>query len=113
MTKTHQYNFRRAILVLLIFFGLAGTHLFISTTNIALKYKLTEQKLTLAELSSQNKLLAIKVVRGENLNIIEKTAQEKLDMHYPEVVNYIVKHPRTETGNLAKASPKKSGQPKP
>ena len=90
MSRSHKYRFRRAILILLIFVGLAALHLFINTQNISLKYKLTDLKLTLNELKTKNRLLAIDVARKENLNLIEKSAKEKLKMSYPDKISYLV-----------------------
>jgi len=90
MPKSHKYKFRRAILILLLFVGLAAFHLFINTQNISLKYKLTDLKITLAELKTKNRLLAIDVARKENLKLIEQSAKENLKMSYPEKISYLV-----------------------
>jgi cell division protein FtsB len=83
-------NFRRSVFILVVFSLLAGLHLFIFAQNISLKYRITDLKVKLAELSSRNRQLASQVARAENLGQIEKSAREKLGMIYPENVIYIV-----------------------
>lgn len=86
-----KFKFRQAVLILVIFLILAGIHLFIYTQNIDLKYKATDLKTKLNELRSTNRLIGSQVAKKENLSYIEKIAKEKLDMIYPEKVNYILR----------------------
>lgn len=83
-------KFRRAVLILIIFVALAGIHLYIYTQNIGLKYKVTDLKIKLSKIVSKNRSMIIRVAKKENLHYIEKTAREKLDMVYPDEVNYIL-----------------------
>lgn len=85
-----RFKFWRAVLILSLIVILAGIHLFIYTQNISLKYKVTDLKIKLAEITSQKRDLIIRVAKKENLNYIEKIAREKLNMVYPEEVNYII-----------------------
>ncbi|KPJ63821.1 hypothetical protein AMJ44_13905 [candidate division WOR-1 bacterium DG_54_3] len=85
-----KFRFRRAVFVLIIFVILAGIHLYIYTQNIGLKYKITDLKIKLSELRSRNRRLVSQVAEKENLPYIEKIAKEKLDMIYPEEINYIL-----------------------
>ena len=83
-------DFLRAVLILLVFVALAGIHLYIYTQNISLKYRTTELKTKLEKIKSSNRSMLSRVAKKENLGYIEKFAREKLDMIYPEEINYIV-----------------------
>lgn len=96
-----RFKFRKAVLVLIIFVVLAGVHLFIYTQNIDLKYKTTDLKIKLKEIRSKNRELISQVAKKENLPYIEKIAREKLDMIYPEKINYI-RAPRHGSGRVSK-----------
>ncbi|MFA6431425.1 MAG: hypothetical protein WCV91_03475 [Candidatus Margulisiibacteriota bacterium] len=83
-------NFRRAVFLLVLFFLLAGVHLLIVAQNINLKYQLTDIKIKLGEITSQNRLIGSSVSREENLAIIESKARSSLGMLFPEKIIYIV-----------------------
>ena len=83
-------NFRRAVFLLVVFFMLAGAHLLIIAQNINLKYQLTDIKVRMGEITSQNRLLGSSVSREENLAIVESKARSSLGMLFPEKVFYIV-----------------------
>ncbi len=85
-----KFKFRRAVFILSIFVVLAGIHLYIYTQNIGLKYRVTDLKVKLSEIVSQNRSLTGRVAEKENLDYIEKYAREKLNMVYPEGITYIV-----------------------
>jgi cell division protein FtsB len=85
-----KFKLRRAVLILSLFVLLAGVHLFIFTQNISLKYKVTDLKIRLSEIQSKNRQLGSQVAKKENLPYIEKIAKEKLNMVYPEEINYIL-----------------------
>jgi len=85
-----KFKFKRAVFILLIFVLLAGIHLFIYTQNIDLKYRITDLKIRLQEIRSENRRLASQVAKKENLPYIEKIAKEKLNMIYPEKINYVL-----------------------
>ncbi|MFH1684191.1 MAG: hypothetical protein ABIA67_04845 [Candidatus Margulisiibacteriota bacterium] len=85
-----KFNFRRAVFVVVVFVILAGIHLYINTQNISLKYKVTDLKIKLSKLRSENRLFGSQVAKKENLPQIEQTAQEKLNMIYPEKMNYVL-----------------------
>jgi cell division protein FtsB len=95
-----KFKFRRAVFILIVIVALAGIHLYIYTQNIGLKYRITDLKIKLGELRSKNRKLGSQVAKKESLVYIEKTAKEKLNMIYPEKVNYILygsEHPSRET----------------
>ena len=69
--------------------GLVLLHLFIFTQSVALKYDVANITLKLRAAKSTNRLLANRLSAAESLVEVEKKAQ-KLGMHYPERVNYIV-----------------------
>lgn len=83
-------NFRRAVFVLIVILILAGTHLFFYTQNVGLKYQITDLKVKLSELKSQNREWGGQVAKEENLAYVEKMAKEKLEMIYPEKITYIL-----------------------
>lgn len=84
-----RFKFRRAVLILVIIFTLAGIHLYINTQNIDLKYKATDLKIKLNEIRSKNRNLGSRVAIKEDLSNVERIARERLKMFYPEEVNYI------------------------
>jgi cell division protein FtsB len=83
-------KFKRAVFILTVFVVLAGVHLFITTQNIDLKYRVTDLKIKLSGIRDRNRELAVKAAGKENLPYIEKTAKEKLDMVYPKKINYVL-----------------------
>ena len=83
-------NFRLALSILLFFVLLAGIHLFFSAQNITLKYRVTDSKMKLNELTSASRQLGGEVSRAENLGYVEEYATGKLGMIYPEQITYIV-----------------------
>ena len=83
-------NFRKAVLILVVFLALSGIHLFIFARNIGLKYQINDLKIKLGELNSRTKALGGQAARQEDLAYVEKTAKGKLGMIYPENINYIV-----------------------
>ena len=82
-------EFRLAVAILLFFVLLAAGHLFIVTKNIGLKYQITDTKVKLAELRSQNRIFGTQIAAKESLGLVEKIAKGKLGMIYPVKVNYI------------------------
>ena len=88
-------NFRKAVLILVIFLALAGIPLYIYAQNISLKYQITDLKIKLAELNSHNRQLGGQVTQAEKLSYIEKTAKEKLGMIYPEKIIYVIPGSKT------------------
>jgi len=85
-----KFKFRRALSILILFVIFAGLHLFVYTQNISLKYKITDGKIKLSEVVSQNRELGSELAAKENLASVEKIASGKLDMFYPENINYIL-----------------------
>lgn len=83
-------KFRRAVLVIIVLVVLAGIHLFFNTQNVGLKYKLTDLKTEYSKIHSRNQELGSRVSEKEDLHRIEQAAREKLDMAYPDQVNYIL-----------------------
>jgi len=81
---------RRYIWPILIIVALAMVHLYILTSSVSLKYDLTGKKMEFMKIYKENKNLGCQTARGESLDRVEKTAAAKLDMFYPEKMNYIV-----------------------
>jgi len=81
---------RKILFVLFLILAMGLVHLYINTQNIALKYKVTENKVGLNDLRSQNRLLGSQVARKEDLGQIERTAQTNLNMVYPTKITYLV-----------------------
>lgn len=69
---------------------LAAAHLFIFTGSIGIKYDSARLKADFKKLYQENRQLKCAVSREESLGRIENLAVSKLDMYYPEEVNYIV-----------------------
>ena len=87
---SRNVNFRKAVSILLLFLFLAGVHLFIYAQNITLKYRITDLKIKLAELTSARQALGSRAAREEDLAYVEKIAKSKLGMIYPADITYIV-----------------------
>lgn len=82
-------DFRRAVAILSLFICFAGIHLFIFAQNIGIKYRITDLKVKLGELTSKNRQLGGLVAREENLAYVEKYAKGKLGMYYPAKIQYL------------------------
>ena len=92
-------NFRKALSILSVLLILAGIHLFFYAQNISLKYQITDLKVKLNELISQDRLLGSLVSREENLSYVEKIAKGKLGMIYPEKIIYIAGQDQSRSGS--------------
>jgi len=80
----------RAFAVLIIFVLLSLIHLAISTGSIKTSYEISELKQQLDAIKPENRYLNYLVAKEEALPRIEKLATTKLDMIYPEKMNYVV-----------------------
>ncbi len=69
---------------------LAFIHLFLFAQSVSLKYELTDLKMKFMEIYKKNRYLSSALARLESLQLIEDQATKKLDMIYPENINYIV-----------------------
>ena len=69
---------------------LAFIHLFFFAQSVSLKYELTDLKMKFMEIYKKNRYLSSALARLESLQLIEDQATKKLDMIYPENINYIV-----------------------
>lgn len=69
---------------------LALVHLFIFTGSIGINYDLVKKKMAFQELHQENRRLNCLLARAESLEKVEKIATTKLDMLYPENMNYII-----------------------
>lgn len=82
-------NFRKAVAALVFFLVLAAIHLLINSQNVSLNYQITDIKMKLNELTSQNRSLGGQAARQEDLTEVEKIAKAKLGMIYPDNINYL------------------------
>ncbi len=82
-------KFRNASFILAVLLSFSTIHLFIYTQNIGLKYELNKLKIKLNDIRSKTRLLGSQVSQREDLAYIDRYAQEKLSMLYPELVTYI------------------------
>lgn len=69
---------------------LAFIHLFLFAQSVSLKYELTDLKMKFMEIYKKNRYLSSTLARLESLDRVEEQAVKKLDMLYPENINYIV-----------------------
>lgn len=69
---------------------LAFIHLFFFAQSVSLKYELTDLKMKFMEIYKKNRYLSSTLARLESLDRVEETAVKKLDMVYPENLNYII-----------------------
>ena len=89
-------KFRLAVFILVILVALAAAHLFVYTQNISLKFQISDIKIKLSQVRSQNRSLGAEMATLQNLNRIEKIAKEKLKMIYPEEMNYLLITPEAK-----------------
>jgi cell division protein FtsL len=80
----------RAFAVLIIFVLLSVIHLAISTGSIKTSYEISELKQQLDAIKPKNRYLNYLVAKEEALPRIEKLAKGKLNMIYPEKMNYVI-----------------------
>lgn len=80
---------RRLIWPALIIVLMAFIHLFFFAQSVSLKYELTDLKMKFMEIYQKNRYTQSVLAGRESLELLEKSAQ-KLDMVYPEDINYIV-----------------------
>jgi cell division protein FtsL len=80
----------RAFAILIIFVTLSVIHLTIYTNSIKISYDIDDLKQKLVELRDSNRYLNYLVAKEESLTRIDQIAKGKLNMVYPEKINYIV-----------------------
>lgn len=80
---------RRLIGPALVIVLLAFIHLCFFAQSVSLKYELTDLKMKFMEIYKKNRYTQSVLAGRESLEILEKSAQ-KLDMVYPEDINYII-----------------------
>jgi len=80
----------RAFTILLMFVILAAIHLAIYTSSMKVGYEIDGSKKELEKLRSENRYLNYLVAKEESLPRIEQIAKGKLNMVYPEKMNYVV-----------------------
>ena len=81
---------KRYIWPIFVIVLLAAAHLFIFTGSIGIKYDSAGLKNDFKKLYQENRQLKCLVSMEESLDRIENEAVLKLEMYYPEEVNYIV-----------------------
>jgi cell division protein FtsL len=80
----------RAFAILIVFVLLSAIHLAIYTSSIKTSYEIDESKRKLENIRSDNRYLNYLVAREEALPRIEQIAKGKLNMIYPEKINYVI-----------------------
>jgi cell division protein FtsL len=80
----------RAFAILIVFLLLSVVHLAIYTSSIKTGYEIDELKSILEKIRSENRYLNYLVAKEEALPRIEQLAKGKLNMVYPEKMNYII-----------------------
>jgi len=76
--------------ILMVFVLLCAVHLTISTSSMNTSYEIDELKQKFEKVRSENRYLNYLVAKEESLPRIEKLAKGKLNMVYPEKVNYMI-----------------------
>ncbi len=79
----------RAFAILIIFVALAAIHLAIYTGSIKTGYEIDDLKKQLDSVRNENRYLNYLVAKEEALPRIEQIAKGKLNMVYPEKINYV------------------------
>jgi len=80
----------RPFAILIVFVLLCAVHLFISTSSNKTGYEIGELRSNLEKIRSDNRYLSYIVAKEEALPRIEQIAKGKLNMVYPEKINYII-----------------------
>lgn len=80
----------RAFAILIVFVALSAVHLTIMTGSLKISYEIDTLKRTFELLRSDKRYLNYLVAREEALPRIEQAAKGKLNMVYPEQMNYII-----------------------
>jgi len=80
----------RALIILAVFVLLSAVHLTIYTNSMRTGYEIDALKKKLEVLRNENRYLNYLVVKEEALPRIENIAKGKLNMVYPDKINYIV-----------------------
>jgi cell division protein FtsL len=80
----------RAFMILAFFVALSAIHLAIYTNSIKIGYAMDELKGKLDKLRNENRYLNYLVAKEQSLPRIEGVAKSKLNMVYPDKVNYVV-----------------------
>ncbi len=80
---------RYAVLIILVLL-LALTHLFIFTGSVGLKYDSVKLKMEFEKSYQENRMLRCLESKGESLGRVEQLARTKMDMIYPNNVEYII-----------------------
>ena len=80
----------RAFAILVIFVLLSAVHLAIYTSSIKTGYEIDGIKKKLEAIRPENRYLNYLVSKEEALPRIEQLAKGKLNMAYPEKINYII-----------------------
>jgi len=76
--------------ILTVFVLLCAVHLSIYTSSIKTGYEIDELKQKFEKVRSENRYLNYLAAKEESLPRIEKLAKGKLNMVYPEKVNYMI-----------------------
>lgn len=80
----------RAFVILIIFVLLSAVHLAIYTSSIKTGYEIDGLKRKLESIRPENRYLNYLVAKEEALPRIEQVAKGKLNMIYPEKIDYII-----------------------
>jgi cell division protein FtsL len=80
----------RPFAILTVFVLLSAIHLAIYTSSIKTSYEIDELRSKLEKVRTQNRYLNYLVAKEEALPRIENIAKGKLNMVYPEKINYII-----------------------
>ena len=80
----------RPFAILIVFVLLCAVHLSIYTISIKTGYEIDKLRSNLEKIRSDNRYLSYVVAKEEALPRIEQIAKGKLNMVYPEKVNYLI-----------------------
>jgi len=80
----------RAFVILTVLVALSVVHLAIYTNSIKISYEINDLKQQIDKLRDSNRYLNYLVAKEEALPRIEQIAKGRLNMIYPEKINYII-----------------------
>lgn len=81
---------KKILPILFLLMGIGIVHIFINTQIAYVGYNINSAKKEFSSLRDKNRDLAAKVAKKESLWRIDSVAKNKLNMHAPEKINYII-----------------------
>jgi len=82
-------KYKNVVSIIIVFFVLATIHLYLSTREMDVGYRMENAQIELKQIQSDNRLLDSKLAAQESLEKIEKIAIGTLGMEPPQKIIFI------------------------